>query len=247
MNCTYSLDAYRERLRHDSRPLSRTDTAGDAAKPELAPHIVPLAGHENLRGHRAPLQSGCDVLADGLQDLTDDIAEYTKVVPLEVDESFSGDAVRFLSWLSRREDGNRHVRDSVPGCDRRAVEFLALKRRVAHVRFQESLSMNEVLLPELESNSRLTVHLNPIHVWSRLETNPESSDGAAPPAVVVYPVGPDIRTVAIDPEAERLIRILERHSIMRIKDLRKQFARGEQLALLVLLHELAEAGLIALG
>lgn len=244
MNRTYPLDAYRERIRHDSRPLPHG--AHVPAKRELAPHLVAVCGDEGLPQRPARFPGGGDVLADGLEDLTDDIAEYTKVVPLEVDESFSGDAERFLNWLSRRDDSDE--RTGLDCHDRRDVEFIAVKQRVAHVRFQELLSMNDRLLPELETNQQLTVYLNPIHVWSRLDACHEpDGDAATPAAVVVFPVGPCIRTVTIDPDAERLIRLLDRHGVMRIKDLRKQFPRGEQLALLSLLHELAEAGLIALG
>ena len=62
------------------------------------------------------------------------------------------------AWLSRRAgilSGSSDELDST--CGRHGVEFVAVKQRLAHVRFQELLSMNERLLPQLTVNGKLAV------------------------------------------------------------------------------------------
>jgi hypothetical protein len=108
--------------------------------------------------------------------------------------------------------------------------------------------MNEQLVGELDTNSRLTIHLNPVHVWSRFETKALlGDDDAAPATVLFYPVGNDIRTAVIEAECEQLIHLLEQHGVMRIKDLKKLFPAEEHGSLVALLKDLAEMGMIALG
>lgn len=251
MAVSISLDAYREQLRHYAQTMAVGDTRGAIAglKPGMAPNRVAMFTDGNLYKRYEKLQNACEVLAEGVDGLNEYIEDYIKVVPLAAYDSGASDAERFLVWLSRRGDLSDEQRDYVQ-CQRgrHAVEFVAVKQRLAHVRFQELLSMNERLLPELDTNPRLTVHLNPIHVWSRFETGALLDDAEAGPATVLFfPVGQDIRTAVIEPEVEQFIRLLEQQGVMRIKDLRKLFPQEEQGALLSLLRDLAEMGMVALG
>jgi hypothetical protein len=189
------------------------------------------------------------MLADGMDDLEELIVEYVRTVPLTARDSGRADAERFLGWLDRHETLSAEHRDYVR-CQqsRNVVEFVAVMRRLAHVRFQELLSMNERLLAELETNPRLVVHLNPIHVWSRFETRALlDEEDSVPASVLFFPVGSEIRTVAIEPEAEELVQTLERAGATRVKDLKKLWPKEEHAVLRELLIELAEMGVVALG
>jgi hypothetical protein len=216
-----------------------------AAAPER-PRIFSIGSRaQRLR----KLHEACALLADGMDDLEELIVEYVREVPLSARDTGRTDAERFLNWLDNHETLSAERRDYVR-CQqsRNVVEFVAVMRRLAHVRFQELLSMNERLLAELETNPRLVVHLNPIHVWSRFETRALLDDeDSVPASVLFFPVGSEIRTVAIEPEAEELIQTLERAGAMRVKDLKKLWPKEEHDVLRELLTELAEMGVVALG
>lgn len=251
MAVTYTLDAYREQLRHYAQTMALGDPRGAAAglKAGMPGERVLMFTDGNLYKRYEKLQTACEMLADGLEELDQHIEEYIKQVPLAAYDSGAADAERFLVWLNEHADLTDEQEDYVR-CQRgrHAVEFVAVKQRLAHVRFQELLSMNERLLPELETNGRLTVHLNPIHVWSRFETKALlGDDDAAPATVLFFPVGQDIRTAVIEPDCEELIRLLEQQGVMRIKDLRKLYHGDGRLMLVPLLRDLAEMGMVALG
>jgi hypothetical protein len=216
-----------------------------AAAPER-PRIFSIGSHaQRLR----KLHEACALLADGMDDLEELIVEYVREVPLSARDTGRTDAERFLNWLDNHETLSAERRDYVR-CQqsRNVVEFVAVMRRLSHVRFQELLSMNEQLLGELETNPGLVVHLNPIHVWSRFETRALLEDeDSVPASVLFFPVGSEIRTVAIEPEAEELIQTLERAGAMRVKDLKKLWPKEEHAMLRELLTELAEMGVVALG
>jgi hypothetical protein len=251
MAVTYSLDAYREQLRHYAHTMAVGENSAASAglKTGHTPSRVAMFTDGNLYKRYEKLQIACEVLADGLEELNDHIKQYIKVIPLAAYDSGTSDAERFLEWLTKHADLSDEQQDYIR-CQRgrHAVEFVAVRQRLAHIRFQELLSMNERLLPELETNSKLTIHLNPIHAWSRFETAALLGDEeAGPTTVVFFPVGEDIRTAVIEGECESLVRLLEQQGVMRLKDLRKLLPHDEQAALPGLLRDLAEMGMIALG
>lgn len=251
MAATYSLEAYREQIRHyaQTMALGRTDAAAQGLEAGMVADRVGMFTDGNLYKRYEKLQNACELLADGLDELQDLVKQYIKEVPLAAYDTGNTDAERFLIWLDRHAELTDEQQDYVR-CQRsrHAVEFVAMKQRLAHVRFQELLSMNEQLVPELETNARLTVHLNPVHVWSRFETKALLGDDDASPATVLfYPVGNDIRTAVIEPECEQLIHMLEQHGVMRVKDLKKLLPQSEHPALFNLLRDLADMGMVALG
>jgi hypothetical protein len=251
MATTYSLDAYREQIRHyaQTMALGRNDAAAQGLAVGHTVARVEMFTEGNLYKRYEKLQNACELLQDGLDELAELIKQYIKEVPLSAYDTGNTDAERFLIWVEKHADLNDEQQDFIR-CQRsrHAVEFVAMKQRLAHVRFQELLSMNEQLVGELDSNSRLTIHLNPVHVWSRFETKALLGDDDASPATVLfYPVGNDIRTAVIESECEQLIHLLEQHGVMRVKDLKKLFPREEHGSLIALLKDLAEMGMIALG
>ena len=245
MSATYALDDYRDQIRS-----SRSDrTTGTAERSNPGAHRIARYADERLSQRYENLQAACGILADGLDELHDEIQEYVKSVPLPTRDSGNGDTERFLTWLGQRAGltSSRTDEKNANG-GRHSVEFVAVKQRLAHVRFQELLSMNERLLPQLTVNGKLTVHLNPIHVWSWFDTvvAGEETD-SAPSAVLFFPVADDIRTAEVEADCADLLRFLERRGPLTIKDLCKLCLPGERPMVLRMIRNLAELGMIALG
>ena len=84
MAVTYSLDAYREQLRHYAQTMAVGDNRAASAGllAGHSPSRVAMFTDGNLYKRYEKLQSACEVLADGLEELNDYIKEYIKIVPL---------------------------------------------------------------------------------------------------------------------------------------------------------------------
>jgi hypothetical protein len=215
----------------------------------IAAEQVRMFTEGNLYTRYEKRQTACELLADGLDELDDLISQYIQEVPLAAYDGGCADAERFLQWLTRQLELTDEQQDFV-ACQRgrHAVEFVAVKQRLAHVRFQELLSMNDRLLEELGSNGKLTVYLNPVHAWSAFQTRALLDEEASVPATVMFfPVGSDIRTAIIESDAEELIGLLEPAGRMRYKELKKLLPAEEREGLPQLIRDLAEMGMVALG
>lgn len=251
MNAARSTDAYREQIQYYARQmaLGRTDGIASGLGHGMSLELVEMFTSGNLDKRFDKLTDACELLADDFDNLDELIKTYVHEVALAAYDTGCTDCERFLIWICEREDLSPEQQDFIR-CQRsrHAVEFVAVKKRLAFVRFQELLSMNERLLEELGSNGRLGVHLNPVHVWSRFETRALLDDEADVPATVMfYPVGNDVRTAVIEPEAEELIRLLDQSGVMCVRDVKKLYPHAERDAVVELIRDLAEMGIIALG
>lgn len=209
--------------------LSRVRTS------ELSPLLAALSGLESpqptdsltaavrIDERFTRLQSSCALLADGFDELDEFINEYVRDVPLSAYDTDSADAERFLDWLADRTDLTDEQQDYVTSQrSRYAVEFVAVKQRLAHVRFQRLLSASASRHDELLSNRRLMLHLNPIHVWATFETRVLLDNEVSIPApVLFYAVGREVRSAVIEPYAGVLLRDLERSGPVRVAELRR--------------------------
>jgi hypothetical protein len=195
------------------------------------------------------LHSACELLADGFDGLDEQIAAYVACTPMPPGDIRCVDADRFLDWLQRRVDLDDEQRDFVAALrGRRAVEFVAVKQRLAHARFQELLRHTNTRLDQLETNGRLTIYLNPIHVWSQFETRALLDHDTEIPATVLFvPCGSDVRTVVIEPTARQLIDELETAGPLHVKDLLRRTNCLEREACLDLVRQLAAVGVVALA
>lgn len=251
MAATTTLEGYREQITHyaQTMALGQNGPAEAGLQSGMPADRVGMFTSGNLYKRFDKLKDACELLVEELEELEDLIKAYVKEIPLSAYDTGCSDAERFLTWIDEKADLTDEQKDIIR-CQRsrHAVEFVAMKQRLAHVRFQELLSMNERLLEELDGNGKLMVHLNPIHVWSRFETKALlDEEDIVPATVLFFPVGNDIRTVVIEPECEELIRLLDQSGVMRVKDLRKLCVKSDQEQLMGLLRDLAEMGVIALG
>jgi hypothetical protein len=195
------------------------------------------------------LQSDCELLADGFDGLDEQIEAYVACTPMPTGDVRGADADRFLDWLERHADLDDEQRDFVAALrGRRAVEFVAVVQRLAHARFQELLRHTNARLDQLATNDRLTVYLNPIHVWSQFETRALLDEGAEIPATVLFvPCGSDVRTIVVEPAAGQLINDLDAAGPLQIKDLLRRTPRDQKDACMALVRQLAAVGVVALA
>lgn len=251
MNAARSIDAYREQIHHYAQQmaLGRSDGVAAGLVRGMPVELVDMFTEGNLAKRFDKLTDACELLADDFENLDELIKAYIHEVPLAAYDTNCTDCERFLVWIGEREDLSPEQEDFIR-CQRsrHAVEFVAVKKRLAFVRFQELLSMNDRLIEELGKNVKLSVHLNPVHVWSRFETRALLDDDATVPATVLFfPVGDDVRTAVIEPDAERMIRLLDRSGVMYVRDIRKLYPRNEREQVVDLIRDLAEMGIVALG
>lgn len=251
MNTAQSIDAYREQIQHYARQmaLGKNDGVASGLGRGMTVQLVEMFTEGNLYKRFDKLTDACELLADDFDNLDELIKKYIHEVPLSAYDTGCTDCERFLVWISENEDLSPEQEDFIR-CQRgrHAVEFVAVKKRLAFVRFQELLSMNERLMGELDSNGALGVHLNPAHVWSRFETHALLDEETPVPATVIfYPVKDDVRTAVIEDDAEQLIRLLDQSGVMSVRDIKKLYPRDERDQVIELIRDLAEMGLIALG
>ena len=242
---------YRQQITLAARSMAAAGHADDFRLSECSlwsDSIRPIA-QKDVAGRLLKLQSACELLADGFDQLDEQIDAYVALVPLSPFDSDREDADRFLDWLELRVDLDDERRDFVAALRaRNAVELVAVKKRLAHVRFQEQSSMNERLLGELDSDRDLRVYLNPIHVWSQFETHALLDDDDDLPATVLfYPVGSDVRTVVVDAGAKKLLEDLNQSGPTSVASLLRRTPRRRRGDLFNLLRDFAQLSVIALG
>jgi hypothetical protein len=123
----------------------------------------------------------------------------------------AGDGWRFAEWLKETHDLTARLTDRVSWlCGRFAVEEKGRKNRLAHVHFQDLLSVADRLLAGLTTGDSPSVHLNPTRVWARLTTAELlAGDFTTPVDVLLLAVESDIRTLIMDPLGQALMRELE--------------------------------------
>lgn len=194
------------------------------------------------------LKNACALLADGFNEFDGMIETYVQEVPLHVRDSESRDCNRFLLWLERRVELSDEQRDFIINQQsRHAVEFVALKQRIAHMRFQEIARGGETV--DLKSTKQLAkyVHLNPVHVWATFETHAFLDEETPVPATVLfYPANDEIRTAVVSENAKRILRNLERGP-QKLRTLIRQTSRSERDSLLETINELISQRVIAVA
>ncbi|MGE3313956.1 MAG: hypothetical protein AB7O26_02490 [Planctomycetaceae bacterium] len=183
---------------------------------------------------------------DGFDEL---VERFVRCVPLAAYDTGSSDSQRFLDWLCGTRRLNESQRDHVT-CQRSryAIELAAECHRLAHVRFQEILSTCESLSPQLDIDSPVWIHLNPIHAWGVFRTRTLLDDESELPATVLfYPVAGTIHTAVLDPFAEFIVRELEARGPARFGDLSPAPLETTRSELLKLCRDLADVGIVAFG
>lgn len=228
----FSLETYRQQLNEFAQPINEFEA------------------RQNPRSQRRlrDLKHSCSLLADGFDQFDQLISRYVGDVPVISRSSDAADCYRFLQWLESRSDLTEEQRDFiVHQQSHQAVEFVALKQRLAHLRFQELLKTRTPFNPHSAEHLSQVLHLNPIHVWASFETRALLDDEQPIPATVLFYYSRDGVQMRVISEAEReLIRELEQHP-QQLRALIRQCPKEEREPLLQIISKLLEAELIALS
>ncbi|MCA8992172.1 MAG: hypothetical protein KDA88_09355 [Planctomycetaceae bacterium] len=202
---------------------------------------------EETQGRFAQLHESCEWLLPGFDELDALMVRYIRETPIR-NESSLGDAERFLEWLAMRVDLTEQQMDTVV-CQqsRYTVEFVAVKKKLAHARFQELLSNNRRLAKELGHNRKLTIHLNPVHVWTTLETRVYLDEYSTIPATVLfYPVNAGVEGAVVEEDVVPLLKQLSRRPC-KFDDLVGTMPHYDRDDLIDIVAELVQLGVVALA
>ncbi len=194
------------------------------------------------------LKNACALLADGFNEFDGMIETYVHEIPLQARDSESRDCDRFLLWLEQRVELSDEQRDFIINQQsRHAVEFVALKQRIAHMRFQEMARGGESIIAKSAKHLSKYVHLNPVHVWATFETHAFLDEETPVPAsVLFYPANDEIRTTVVNESAKSLLRDLERGP-QKLKTLIRKTPKSDRESLLETINELIDQRVIAIA
>ncbi|MFQ5730675.1 MAG: hypothetical protein ACE5KM_01845 [Planctomycetaceae bacterium] len=248
---TTLIDAYRKQIRQCAHSLAVA--RNDAVLPFLSSRdvagMVDVYTDGNLDKRIWKLTDRFEFLKDEFDELADWMQDYIRVVPLQAYDTGSSDSSIFLDWVR----DNKPLTDTQQDCiachqSRIAVEETARDNRMAHVRFQDRLTVSGSLLDELESNSELWLHLNPIRVWAAFRTTLLLDDNADLPAdVLFFPVGVDVRTAVLEADGSSLIEHLGSLAPCRLNDLVNAADEWDRADVIAVVRDLVEMGLVSLG
>jgi hypothetical protein len=248
---------YATQLRRLARSLAacRNDEVLDVLASGYHPWQVEMFTDGNVDKRFEKLQAQLEFVQSVFDDFESLLEAYIHELPLAAYDTGTSDGDRFLEWLESQRELTPEQRDFVV-CQRsrHAVEDSGRRNRLGHVRFQELTSLTSRLAGELGSNPNLQIHLNPIHVWGRFETQVFLDDDADPPAdVLFYASGNEVRTAVLEPEGQQLVHELASLSSGTLDDwvaLGNSFADREprsQSELANFCRDMAEIGLVAFG
>ena len=205
------------------------------------------------------LSKRADKLNDQFEDFEDDfenlhefIDRYIREIPLAAYDTGASDADRFVKWLPTVTKLTPEQRDlTLVTRSRFVVEESGRRNRLGHVRFQELASLNDRLSPELETNSGLRIHLNPMRTRAVFETGLLLGEEEAPEGgveVLFFAFQTEVRTVILEPEGRALVQTLSDIGPCSLESLRKHLdltTSFDDESLMEMLTDCSEVGLIA--
>ncbi|GAB4135188.1 MAG: hypothetical protein Tsb009_01220 [Planctomycetaceae bacterium] len=246
-----AIEDYRNQIRRCAQSLAVANT-------KVVTHYLPkteklemvdVYAEGNLDKRIWKLGDQFEFMKEEFDQLDEWIQTYIHTVPLAAYDTGSTDSVLFLDWLEKHMTLTPEQQDYVT-CHRSRIEVeeIARENRMGHVRFQEILSATKEVAEELSSNRSTWIHLNPIRVWARFETNIlTGEDESGPTTVVFFPVGNEIRTTILEPIAQIVLDELESQPSCRMSELTGTFPPEQREAVVDICRDLAELGLVAFG
>lgn len=244
-------ESYRDQLRRLTQGLARADTS--AVRADLSPdstlNAVKMFVDGNLDKRFEKLQDALELVGGAFRDFDELIADYVRAIPLSAYDTGASDCERMLRWLRETRRLTPRQRDHI-ACEeaRHQVEALARSERLAYVRFQERRSVTPQLAEQLLEEDGPCIYLNPIRVWTVLETNALVGDDAQPPChVVFFPVDGEIHSALLEAEGRQWIEELTERAPITLAawGVTSAYASADELVDVV--RDLAEMGLVALG
>jgi len=203
----------------------------------------------NLEKRRDKLEHQLEFVAEAFEEFDELIREYIRSGSSLAYDTAESDGERMLLWLTETKSLSPEQLDYIT-CQRarHAVEDLARKSRLKHVRFQELCSLTDRWLLEFDSSADLQVYLNPIRVWSRFETLALLDEDSTPPAnVLFYAAGEEVGTAVLELEGQALINELADYQPCTLAEWVTLTSQAEPAELIETCRDLAEMGLVAFG
>jgi hypothetical protein len=247
-----STETYRDqlsRLVHVMTVANHEDAMANDLAEISAPSRIKMFVDGNLEKRMEKLDSQLGFVADAFDDFEFLIGQYVRQSRLASYDTGTSDGEHMLIWLGESQSLTPDQRDYVT-CQRarHAVEGIARKNRLKHVRFQELFTLKDRTIEEVGRDDRLRIYLNPIREWSRFITEVLLDDGAELPAdVLFFPLGEEVNTAVMELEGQALLNELADFQPCTINE---WFALGQQAdrdELIETSRDLAEMGLVAFG
>ena len=248
------LKDYAEQLSRiaNSLAVAKNDVVHDDVSAGQSHELVEMFTSGNLDKRADKLNDQLEMFAEDLDELPSLISRYIREFPLAAYDTGTSDTDRFVRWLPTVIELTPEQRDLVLVIKSRfAVEEAGRRNRLGHVRFQELVSLNDRLAPELETNLNLKLHLNPMRSRAVFETGlligeEESPDGGV--EVLFFAFQTEVRTVILEPEGRALVQTLSDIGPCSLAGLRKQLdltTSFDDESLMEMLTDCSEVGLIA--
>lgn len=243
-------DGYRRQIAECAQALAIA--RGEAVTGYLAAgnttEMVKMFTDGNLDKRFLKLKDQLELIADEFEDFDDLVAAYVQSRPLEAYDTRASDAEHFMDWLEQTRRLSAEQHDLIT-CQRsrHAVEDVAARQRLQHVRFQELAASRERFLDEWETNPELRIELNPIRVWATFHTPALLDEEDHVPAIVVFfPVENNIHTAVVEVHAQALLRELEARGPSRLDDLAADCLPEVREEIAAICRDFVELGLAAL-
>ncbi|AMV25994.1 hypothetical protein VT84_16465 [Gemmata sp. SH-PL17] len=241
-----ALDAYRAELLLLTEAMSVTTEEAPQADVDSQLQLDVFA-RENFDKRIDKVKAQIEFIQEAFDDLPELLRVFSLEHPMALYDRQNSDGAAFLDWLTDRHQLTGAQKDSVTVARSRIrIEEIAAVERAEHVRFQELLGAAEELLPELETNIDLQLHLNPIRVRARLLTD-TFLEGEKPPVdVVFFARDEDVRTAVLGATGLELLEELARFApcTFGVWVLLSDIAEREELIRFA--QQLVELGLLAL-
>lgn len=244
-------ESYRQQLHRvaQAMALAHSTEVGAYLDSGSTTEGVQLFVDGNLEKRCEKLETQLEFVASVVENFASLVDEYVTSVPQAAYDTSCSDGDRMLSWLIEHEPLSAEQLDYV-ACQRarHQIEMLARQHRMKHLRFQELATLAEELGSELESNSGLKVHLNPIRTWARFSTPELLDEEATPPCnVLFFAAGGDVGSAVLELEGQALINELADYQPCTLEDWADLSQLADREQLIELCRELAKMGLVAFG
>jgi len=195
------------------------------------------------------LLAECQLLSSGFEDLDAHVARYVRDVPLDTADSSTFDAERFLDWLDAQLPISAEQHDFLT-CQRSqfAVEFVAVKQRLEHARFQsQRAEQSTPTAVEIQRRSAATITINPTHFWTQLETRALLDDETDIPATVLFFAdGPEVHAAVVEGIAEQVLRTITRRSRLTIGHLLRKHDASQQEEIISAITTCIDLGIVVI-
>jgi hypothetical protein len=206
----------------------------------------------NLDKRADKLTDQMELFDDDFEELPELISRYIREIPLAAYDTGTTDADRFVRWLPTVIELTPEQRDlTLVVRSRFAVEEAGRRNRMGHVRFQELVSLNDRLAPELGTNPGLRIHLNPMRTRAVFETGLLIGEEEYPEGgveVLFFAFQTEVRTVILEPEGRALVQTLSETGSCVLPQLKQQLDLTTSLddeALIEMLTDCSDVGLLA--